>query len=92
MNSLRWRARNDHIHFGNADRNGDQYEKDTTTKTRHMKTVSILIIDEDGEVLFETGTKELAKEYDVAPTPADLVEAIKDELNGRFYTQEKSPN
>ena len=57
-----------------------------------MKTVSILIIDEDGEVLFETGTEELAKEYDITPAPADLVEAIKDELNGRFYTQEKSPN
>ena len=58
----------------------------------YFLTVSILIIDEDGEVLFETGTEELAKEYDVTPTPADLVEAIKDELNGRFYTQEKSPN
>ena len=37
MNSPRWRARNDHIRFGNADRNGDQYEKDTTTKTRQLR-------------------------------------------------------
>ena len=59
-----------------------------------MKNITITITDNDGNVTFETSTKAMQTEWDNDPMfggggaivkPTDIVEAISEEIRGKFY-------
>ena len=59
-----------------------------------MKNITITITDSDGNVTFETSTKAMQTEWDNDPhfvtggsivKPDDLVEAVAEEIHGKFY-------
>tara|TARA_R100001244_G_scaffold95933_1_gene71937 strand:+ start:987 stop:1163 length:177 start_codon:yes stop_codon:yes gene_type:complete len=57
-----------------------------------MKNITITFTDSDGAVTFETSTPQIAKEISEVDRctleqlhAEDVVDFLKDELNGRFY-------